>query len=84
MKTPNSFLPTISSPPPAYQTEQQRWLPGWPGSLRIARIEDGSHYLDRTTNSNGEILISDLGLAFIPCVNCPLCRITSRTIPSTM
>ena len=24
------------------------------------RIEDGSHYLDRTTNSNGEILISDL------------------------
>ena len=28
--------------------------------FRIARIEDGSHYLDRTTNSNGEILISDL------------------------
>ena len=30
------------------------------GPFRIARIEDGSHYLDRTTNSNGEILISDL------------------------
>ena len=29
-------------------------------TFRIARIEDGSHYLDRTTNSNGEILISDL------------------------
>ena len=30
------------------------------GTFRIAQIEDGSHYLDRTTNSNGEILISDL------------------------
>ena len=29
-------------------------------TFRIAKIEDGSHYLDRTTNSNGEILISDL------------------------
>ena len=29
-------------------------------TFRIARIEDGRHYLDRTTNSNGEILISDL------------------------
>ena len=29
-------------------------------TFRIARIEDGSQYLDRTTNSNGEILISDL------------------------
>ena len=29
-------------------------------TFRIARIEDGSHSLDRTTNSNGEILISDL------------------------
>lgn len=29
-------------------------------TFRIARIEDGSHYLDRTTNSAGEILISDL------------------------
>lgn len=28
---------------------------GWPGDLRIAKIEDGSHYLDRTTDSNGEI-----------------------------
>ena len=53
-------------------------------TFRIAKIEDGSHYLDRTTNSTGEILISDLSLAFIPCVNCPLCRTTSRTIPSTM
>lgn len=29
-------------------------------TFRIAKIEDGSHYLDRTTNSTGEILISDL------------------------
>lgn len=29
-------------------------------TFRIARIEDGSHYLDRTTNTQGEILISDL------------------------
>ena len=29
-------------------------------TFRIAKIEDGSHYLDRTTNSSGEILISDL------------------------
>ncbi|PWM20969.1 MAG: hypothetical protein DBX97_02970 [Collinsella tanakaei] len=29
-------------------------------TFRIAKIVDGSHYLDRTTNSNGEILISDL------------------------
>ena len=29
-------------------------------SFRIARIEDGTHYLDRMTNGQGEILISDL------------------------
>ncbi|MBM6917741.1 SpaA isopeptide-forming pilin-related protein [Intestinimonas butyriciproducens] len=29
-------------------------------TFRIAKIEDGSHYLDRTTSSTGEILISDL------------------------
>ncbi len=29
-------------------------------SFRIARIEDGTHYLDRTSNEQGEILISDL------------------------
>lgn len=29
-------------------------------TFRIAKIEDGSHYLDRTTNSAGEILISGL------------------------
>ena len=29
-------------------------------TFRIAKIKDGSHYLDRTTNSAGEILISDL------------------------
>ena len=29
-------------------------------SFRISRIEDGTHYLDRTTNEQGEILISDL------------------------
>lgn len=27
---------------------------------RIAKIEDGTHYLDRTTNKNGEILVSNL------------------------
>ena len=29
-------------------------------TFRIAKIEDGSHYLDRTTNAQGEISISDL------------------------
>lgn len=29
-------------------------------TFRIAKIEDGSHYLDRTTNAQGEILIADL------------------------
>lgn len=29
-------------------------------SFRIAKIEDGTHYLDRTTNEQGEILIADL------------------------
>ena len=29
-------------------------------TFRIAKIEDGSHYLDRTTNAQGEVLISDL------------------------
>ena len=29
-------------------------------TFRIARIEDGSHYLDRTTNAQGEILVADL------------------------
>jgi len=29
-------------------------------TFRIAKIEDGSHYLDRTTNSKGEIVISGL------------------------
>ena len=29
-------------------------------TFRIARIEDGSRYLDRTTDENGEILVSDL------------------------
>ena len=29
-------------------------------TFRIAKIEDGSHYLDRTTNEAGEILVSDL------------------------
>lgn len=31
-------------------------------TFRIAKIEDGTHYLDRTTNEQGEILISDLEL----------------------
>ena len=29
-------------------------------TFRIAKIEDGSHYLDRTTSSTGESLVSDL------------------------
>ena len=29
-------------------------------TFRIAKIEDGSRYLDRTTDENGEILVSDL------------------------
>lgn len=29
-------------------------------TFRIAKIEDGTHYLDRTTNEQGEILIADL------------------------
>ena len=29
-------------------------------TFRIAKIKDGSHYLDRTTNAQGEISISDL------------------------
>ena len=29
-------------------------------TFRIAKIEDGTHYLDRTTNKNGEILVSNL------------------------
>ena len=29
-------------------------------TFRIARIEDGSRYLDRTTDENGEILVTDL------------------------
>jgi len=29
-------------------------------TFRIAKIEDGSHYLDRTTNANGEIVIAGL------------------------
>ena len=29
-------------------------------TFRIAKISDGTHYLDRTTNAQGEILISDL------------------------
>lgn len=29
-------------------------------SFRIAKIEDGTHYLDRTTNQSGEILIGDM------------------------
>lgn len=33
-------------------------LPG--ATFRIAKIEDGSHYLDRITDSNGEINISNL------------------------
>ena len=33
-------------------------LPGV--TFRIAKVEDGTHYLDRTTDANGEITVSDL------------------------
>ncbi len=29
-------------------------------TFRIAKVEDGTHYLDRTTDANGEIIVSDL------------------------
>lgn len=41
-----------------YDTEGKSLLPG--ATFRIAKIEDGSHYLDRITDSNGRIEITDL------------------------
>ena len=60
MKTPSSFSPIISSPRLQLiklSSDGSR-LAGV--TFRIAKIEDGSHYLDRTTSSTGEILVSDL------------------------
>ena len=45
-----------------YDAENDTYLAG--ATFRIAKIEDGSHYLDRVTDTNGRISIS--GLASIP------------------
>ena len=41
-----------------YDAENDCYLAG--ATFRIAKIEDGSHYLDRVTDTNGRIFISDL------------------------
>ena len=41
-----------------YDAENDCYLAG--ATFRIAKIEDGSHYLDRVTDTNGRISISDL------------------------
>ena len=41
-----------------YDPNTGRYLPG--ATFRIARIEDGSHYLDRVTDTQGRIRIDDL------------------------
>lgn len=41
-----------------YDAENDTYLAGT--TFRIAKIEDGSHYLDRVTDTNGRISISDL------------------------
>ena len=41
-----------------YDAENDTYLAG--ATFRIAKIEDGSHYLDRVTDTNGRISISDL------------------------
>ena len=41
-----------------YDAENDSYLAG--ATFRIAKIEDGSHYLDRVTDTNGRISISDL------------------------
>lgn len=41
-----------------YDPVAEKHLPG--ATFRIARIEDGSHYLDRITDINGKIVIDDL------------------------
>lgn len=41
-----------------YDAENDRYLAG--ATFRIAKIEDGSHYLDRVTDTNGRISISGL------------------------
>lgn len=41
-----------------YDAENDSYLAG--ATFRIAKIEDGSHYLDRVTDTNGHISISDL------------------------
>lgn len=41
-----------------YDPDSGEYLAG--ASFRIAKIEDGSHYLDRITDTQGRVLISDL------------------------
>lgn len=41
-----------------YDPVQDTYLPG--ATFRIAKIEDGSHYLDRVTDAKGEIVIENL------------------------
>ena len=41
-----------------YDAQREKLLPG--ATFRIARIEDGAHYLDRITDTNGSITIENL------------------------
>ena len=41
-----------------YDPDANKYLPG--ATFRIVRIEDGSHYLDRVTDTQGRISVSDL------------------------
>lgn len=41
-----------------YDAQQKNHLPG--ATYRIAKIEDGSHYLDRITDTEGRIVLTDL------------------------
>ncbi len=81
-RMPSSCSPTVSSPPADHQA-QLRWFCSGSVTFRIAKIEDGTHYLDRTTNKNGEILVSDLEPGSIPCARPLRCQTTSSTSGST-
>ncbi|MBE6962862.1 MAG: hypothetical protein E7445_10500, partial [Ruminococcaceae bacterium] len=52
----NTSKPVISVV--KYDPVADKYLPG--ATFRIAKIEDGSHYLDRVTDINGQITITDL------------------------
>lgn len=51
--TPKPVLSVVK-----YDAENNKYLAG--ATFRIAKIEDGSHYLDRVTDTNGRISIADL------------------------